>query len=155
MCVSACVLMCCVCMCEHLQEFLVSQSIILLLSFSYQSFFSPSMSFSTSLLSCAARRPRVWFPVVGPAVSPLPYLLKMLPLLVRRTDGGAQRRDVLPRSRKGLVPLFSAAAGILSRPNLLTNLVDGAQVGVVHQLHEVPVPKLLVGHWGAASTAWV
>lgn len=142
----------CICMCEHLQEFMVSQSLstILLLCSLYQ-FFSPSISFSGLLLPCAAWRPRVRFPVVGPAVSPLPYLLKMLPLLVSWADGGAQRWDVLPRSRKALICLVDA--GVLPRPNLLTNLVDSAQVRVVHKLHEVPIPKLLIGHWGPTSAA--
>lgn len=154
-----CVCMCfyvheCICVCEHLQEFLVSVSFYHSPPFSlYQSFFSPSISFSTLLLPCTAWRPRVRFPVVGPAVSPLPYLLKMLPLLVRRADSRAQRCDVLPHSRKALIHLV--AASILACPNLLTNLVNGAQVGVVHQLHEVPVPKLLIGHLGPTSTAGV
>ena len=154
MCVSACVFMCMdVSVCEHLQEFLVSQSLSINLSFLYQSFFSPSMSFSTLLHPCAARCPRVRFPVVGPTVSPLPYLLKMLPLLVSWADSRAQRRGVLPWSRERLIPLVTA--GVLSCPNLLANLVDSAQVRVVHQLHEVPVPKLLIGHWGTSSAAGI
>lgn len=106
---------------------------------------------SLLLLACAARRPRVWFPIVGPAVSPLPYLLKMLPLLVSRgADDGALRRSFPPWE----IP-FHLLAGTLACPNLLTYLVHGAQVRVVHQLHEVPVPNLLVGGGRPATTAGV
>lgn len=111
------------------------------------------MSFLTLLLPCAARRPRIRLPVVGPAVPPLSQLLEVLPLLVRWADSGAGVRAVLPRSREGLISLLTA--GILSCPDLLTNLVDGAQVRVVHQLHEVPIPELLIGHWGPSSAAGV
>lgn len=90
---------------------------------------------------------------MGPAVSPLPYLLEVFPLLVSRADGGTQSRDVLPRGGKTLIPLF--AAGVLARPNLLADLVDRAEVGVVHQLHEVPVPKLLIGHRRPTATTGV
>lgn len=150
---SACVFMCIgVFVCLNTSKsslFSQSRSIILLNFFLYQSFFSPSTY--VLLQPCAARSPGVRFPVVGPAVSPLPNLLKMLPLLVSWADSWAQRWDFLPRSRKGFIRLVSS--GILSCPHLLTNLVDGAQVRVVHQLHEVPVPKLLVGNWGATSAA--
>lgn len=144
----------CICMCEHLQEFLVSVSFAHSPPFSiYQSFFSSSIFFLTLLLPCTAWRPWAWFPIMGPAVSPLSYLLEMLPLLVSWADSRTQRCDVLPRCREGFIHLV--AAGVLARPNLLTNLVDGAQVRVVHQLHEVPVPKLLIGHWGTTSAAGV
>lgn len=90
---------------------------------------------------------------MGPAVSALPYLLKMLPLLVPWADGGSQRGDVLHRSRDVLVHLVPSC--VLPCPNLLADLVDRAEVGVVHQLHEVPVPKLLIGGRGRASAARV
>lgn len=138
----------CFWMFEHLQEFLVS------VSFHPPSFLLDQSFWSWSLLSCTARRPRIRFPVVGPAVPPLPDLLEVFPLLVGRPGGGPpQRRDVFPRGRKTLLPLI--AAGVLPRPNLLTDLVHRAEVGVVHQLHEVPVPQLLIGDRGAASAAGV
>lgn len=69
--------------------------------------YSPYIPFSMKLLPRAARRPRVRFPIVGSAVSPLPYLLKVLPLLVRGADSGAQRWDFLDGSREALIHLCS------------------------------------------------
>ncbi|TNN61828.1 hypothetical protein EYF80_027945 [Liparis tanakae] len=83
-------------------------------------------AFSVLLFPCTARRPRIRLSIVGPAVSPLPYLLKMLPLLVSWADSRAQRRGLLPQSSNCLIPLVTA--GILSCPNLLTNLVNSAQL---------------------------
>ena len=146
----------CVCVYVILYVLTPLSVLILFLSLSsllYQSLFSPSVSFSALLLPCTAWGPRVRFPIVGPAVSPLPDLLEMLPLLVSRAGSGSQGLDVLPLSREALTRLV--ATGVLARPNLLANLVDGAQVGVVHQLHEVPVPQLLICHRGAASTAGI
>lgn len=132
-----------------------SWSLRLVLSFSsFLSCISHSfhpVSFSALLFPSTARRPRIRLPIVGPAVSPLPYLLKMLPLLVSWADSRDQRRGSLPQSSNCLIPLVTA--GILSCPNLLTNLVNSAQVRVIHQLHEVPIPKLLIGHRGPTSTA--
>lgn len=155
-CVSECIFMCgsvSVCVwtppgvCGLSVSFNHSSSISL-----YESFYSPS-SPTYLLLPCTARRSRVRFAVVGPAISPLPYLLEMFPLLVSWADSRAQRRDVLPWSSKTLIHWVNAC--ILTSPNLLTNLVDCAQVRVVHQLHEVPVPKLLIGHGRPTSAAGV
>lgn len=106
-----------------------SWSLSLFLSFSSYLFvsviiFSLHLFFSTLLLPCAAGSPRVWFPVVGPTVSPLPYLLKMLPFLVSRVNSRTQRRTLLPWSRKALIQLVTTC--VLACPNLLTNLVNGA-----------------------------
>lgn len=148
---SACVFMCGSVQCLNVRESLnVSQSPLFSLD---QSLYPYPPSSFFCLLPCTSRCPRVWFPVVGPAVSALSYLLKMLPLFVPWTDGGAQGRDVLHGSGDALVHLVHSC--VLPCPNLLTNLVDCAEVGVVHQLHEVPVPKLLIGHWGRASAAMV
>lgn len=152
MCVCVCLhVFLCVSVFEHLWEFVIPQSlssvllvpvILLLLQL-----------FLYLLLPCTARCPRIWFPIVGPAVSPLSYFLKMLPLLVSWAVWRAKGWDVLHRSRKALINLVNAS--ILPRPNLLTNLVDRVQVRVIHQLHEVPVPKLLIGHWRPPSAAGV
>lgn len=120
--------------------------------FSLDQSLSPPCSFF-SLLPCTSRCPRVRFSVVGPAVSALPDLLKMLPLLVPCVDGGTKRRTILHGSRDTLIHLVHSC--ILPCPNLLANLVDCAEIGVVHQLHKVPVPKLLIGHGGRASAARV
>lgn len=81
---------------------------------------------------------------MGPAISPLPYLLQMLPLLVCWARRGAEWQAALPRRRKALIRWVDTS--IFPGPNLLTNLVNRAQVRVVYELHEVPVPKLLIGH---------
>lgn len=88
---------------------------------------------------------------MGPAISPLAYLLKVLPLLVRWTRGRPHRQAALPLGREALIRRVDAS--VFPRPNLLANLVDRAEVRVVHQLHEVPVPELLIGHGGAAAAA--
>lgn len=151
---SACVFMCVSCTMSVCSD--PSGSLSVSISLLFSPWICPSglpPAFS-SLLPRTSRCSRVRFPVVGPAVSALPYLLKMLPLFVPRADGGPQRWDVLDGSRDGaLVRLFRSC--VLPCPNLLANLVNCAEVGVVHQLHEVPVPKLLIGHGGRASTARV
>lgn len=118
-------------MCEHLLEFLVSQSlsIILILSPCTSHLFLPP-SPSMLLLSRAAWRPRVWFAVVGPAIPPLPYFLKMLPFLTSCRDSRAKRQRILSWSEEN--PLGLLAASVLACPHLLANLVDGAQVRVVN-----------------------
>lgn len=85
---------------------------------------------------------------MGSAVPPLADVLKMLPLLVSGLDHRAEGRGLFGgRSREALFRL-----GILARPDLLADLVHGAKIGVVHQLHEVPVPHLLIGGGWAAVT---
>lgn len=144
----------CLCVCrENLQEFSVSQSLprSLLLS-SRISSYSPSLHTSPPpLLPGAARRSGVGLAVVGSAVPPLSYLLEMLPLLVSGAYHGSHRRGLFTLSGKSLVRLVGAR--VLARPNLFADLVHGAQVWVVNQLHEVPVPKLLIGHRRPAPAA--
>lgn len=87
---------------------------------------------------------------MGSAVPPLADVLQMLPLLVRGPDHGTDGRGLfVGRRREALVRL-----GALARPHLLTDLIHGAEVRVVNQLHEVPVPQLLIGgRWAAAASA--
>lgn len=43
---------------------------------------------------------------------------------------------------------------LLARPHLLTDLVHGAEIGVIYQLHEVAVPELLIGGGVWVGGAW-
>lgn len=162
-CLSACP---CVCVFQHLRQSLMSFSLFLsffMLLFSpflplslslslYQSLFSSLHLLLHLLLPRAAWCSRVWFPVVGSAVPPLANVLKVFPLLISGPDDRPQRRNLFPWRREALIRLV---AGTLACPNLLADLIDGAQVRVIHQLHEVTVPQLLIGRRGPASAAWV
>lgn len=91
------------------------------------------------LLSRTPRRSRCRFSVMCSAVPPLPHLLQMLPLFV----GGVQR---IGRWRLvGCICHGFVWLAVLAWPDLLADLVNGAQVGVIDQLHEVSVPQLLIG----------
>lgn len=58
---------------------------------------------------------------------------------------------VVSRSLAGRIRSAFSRQAVLAGPDLLADLIDCAQVGVIHQLHEVPVPQLLIGGLARAA----